>query len=469
MDDNPFAPEWCSVVQPILAGPSRIARPAFRDTPQAPSLSSSSTSSVHKLASVPSSSADPVQTVYVPLRPIAEDNHPHSAPLRPDPIKSPATSDFVIPFGGGNRLRKMRSAGTLLNIRSVNVSSPVDDHLLSPTSAGPTLQPPSAGRFDGLGSAVGRRASTSTHEEEPVSAGMTASTSGKSHKWGFLRKMSMQRLRGDKPSLTASASSNVKLMPPPLKHNDSEPGPSRPLPPRPAMLTVQSAMTLPTRQSVGIEDEISEFGAGSRLQAGTLPAPSSSFWAHGGATARKPKRRSFLPLDNPPTINIQIPSASPFMPSAESFHGDRMEVLPTLPSEETIADDTLTASSSLADELQAISDADSEARYAQGLESIKSYLRDLFDLSRPVIEPYGGFEMVPDTSVSNPGSPASGLRSSIADRRRQQSILEKHRSGSPLSLDTAPNDQDFAPSEDCGKKFKNDPSKRARILREIYE
>jgi hypothetical protein len=157
------------------------------------------------------------------------------------------------------------------------------------------------------------------------------------------------------------------------------------------------------------------------------------------------------------------------MPSAESFHGDRMEVLPTLPSEETIADDTLTASSSLADELQAISDADTEARYAQGLESIKSYLRDLFDLSRPVIEPYGGFEVVPDASVSNPGSPASGLRSSIADRRRQQSILEKHRSGSPLSLDTAPSDQDFAPSEDCGKKFKNDPSKRARILREIYE
>lgn len=279
---------------------------------------------------------------------------------------------------------------------------------------------------------------------------MTASTSGKSGKWGFLRKMSMNRLRADKSTLTASASSNIKLMPPPLHHQNSEPGPSRPA--RPGLLTAQS-MTLPSR----MQEEVSEFG---------LPNPATMF----GTNQKRGKRRSFLPIDpTPPSINVSIPTVSPFMASPETFNSDKMEILPTLLSETTIADETLTASSSLAEELQA-SDVDAEARYAQGLESIKSYLRDLFDLSRPVIEPYGGFEVVPDSNASDVSSPASGMRNSISDRRRQQ-CLDK-RCGSSLSGEISHHstEQDFAPIEgESGKKFKNDRAKRARVLREIYE
>lgn len=398
VDDNPFAPEWLSIVNPILAR-SRTILPA----PSVHSLNSSTTSS-----SIDRFAADPN------LQSIAEDG------LRSAPLQAQGEYGSL---SRGNRLRKMRSAGTLLNLRSISAGS-TSDEILSPTAISPPplsagVQVPSlpSSRFDSLGSAGGRRASAQHEDSRPG-------------KWGFLRKMSMNRLKGEKAAtLTASASTNVKLMPPPLRHLDSEPGPVRP--PRPGLLTAHSAVALPSR---AVEEE--------PLQ----PAN------------KRAKRRSFLPIDpTPPSINIAIPSSSPFMTSPD-------DDLPTLLSQTTIADDTLTASSSLASELREIAGTEAEARYASGLESIKSYLRDLFDLSQPPIEPYGGFEVVHDSNTAAAGDPASPASTSISDRRR----AADSRCGSSMSVEH-PNDFTPASPEASGKKFKNDRHKRARVLREIYE
>jgi hypothetical protein len=423
VDDNPFAPEWLLIVSPILA---TVRAP----TPPAPSVSSSS-SSVQALASpLP---MEPVLRPMEPiLRPIAEDG-PQSAPL----------SSFNTPVSGISRIRRMRSAG-MLNLRSINVAA-AESGVLSPTclsasstpglpSSHSTLLPPSASRFDGFGSAVGRRTSVAA-DEPPPSANPT-----KAGKWGFLRKMSIQKLRPDKTaSLTASASSNINTMPA-LKHNDSDPGLSPPV--RPGVHTTQSAMTLPTRSVVS---ETSEFGVG-RVKSETMggvPAP-SSFWGHG--TAKRGKRRSFLPIDpTPPSISISIP-CTPLMPSAE----DLVDILPTLHSESSIADETLTASSSPAEAIDSISD-----RYAQSLQQIQSYLRDLYDLSRPVIESQVELALDNITQPSTPSGP------SVSDRRRQHSTPT-----SPIIDSTK---EDFAAQAAEGKAYKDDPDKRVRVLREIFQ
>jgi hypothetical protein len=128
-------------------------------------------------------------------------------------------------------------------------------------------------------------------------------------------------------------------------------------------------------------------------------------------------------------------------------------------------------------------DLDPDARYMSGLETIKSYLRDLFDLSRPPIEPYGGFEVVSQgegscggsmSASEHPASPASGtVRGSISEARRaRRPTLETQLSRNPSTASVIESEKgSFAETTESvdGKKFKNDKSKRARVIREIYE
>ncbi|OCF45936.1 hypothetical protein I317_00023 [Kwoniella heveanensis CBS 569] len=464
VDGNPFAPEWASIVAPILAGPSRSGpsrsnshhrhlsiNNGIRSPPSMASLTSSLTASSLREATSPTTSA--AQSVSQ-LGSIAED-HPHSAP--------PGQTETQ-----RKGLRKMRSAGALLGSK---LSSPTnstfgtpevpDIPITSPPSNSTTLAPPS--KFASLGSSDGRRAASAMgNYDQPASksTGLTASSSTKNGKWGFLRKMSMHRLKDkdkdkDKAAanMTASASANLKTMPP-LQHLKTEPIQTLT---RPPINGSRSAMTLPTRKVM--TNETNEFGQIAESPTATLPSSSS---IQGSATApARGKRRSFLPIDlGPPSINISIPSTSPFIPPLTGF-GDSMERLPVSASEATIA--TMTPSAD-------------EARYAQGLESIKSYLRDLFDLSRPPIEPYGGFEVVApsaDGSYAASSAPSDHLGSPMSNtnngqtRRGRRPTLETQTSRATSVVESeghSSQEPDFS-----GKKFKNDKSKRARIIREIYE
>ncbi|WWC96197.1 hypothetical protein V866_003064 [Kwoniella sp. B9012] len=498
IDNNPFAAEWLPIVAPILAGPSRPYGPSrknshhrhlsinngIRSPPSMASLTSSLTAS--SLRDIPISSSSngdqpwattpnsAAQSVYQ-LDSIAED-HPHSAPPTDQGSQSKA-------------LRKMRSAGALLGSKN---NSPTQSTFTNPPL--PTtnnLAPANASKFASLGSSEGRRAASAMgnyQNEQPAinsrlaAPGMTTSSSTKTGKWGFLRKMSMHRLKGDKDktaTMNASASANLKSLPPPpsmpqLQHMNTDPIPT--LPSRPTINGTRSAMTLPTRSALG--PEAGEFGqislesppvSSATLPNTGLPTSTSLYSNTSGAIPARGKRRSFLPIDlGPPSIEISIPLTSPFIPPLTGF--DSLDRLPSATSEATIA--TMTASNSRLDTSSGII----EDRYAQGLESIKSYLRDLFDLSRPPIEPYGGFEVVASHDGScgassapsdNLGSPMTGQSTFSTDVRRARRPTLDNQSSRATSV--VESEQDGEQSSLSGKKFKNDKSKRAKIIREIYE
>ena len=332
----------------------------------------------------------------------------------------------------------------------------------------------------------------------PNAPSLVTLSSSKSGKWGFLRKMSTNKLRSEKksPVLSSSASANLRMMPPPLTHTISDPS-TRPMYSRPGMNSTQSAMTLSTRKATSPDETPIEKSGNassvlrspdsSTLPVVGLPSVSSLYGGTGGLSTVRGKRRSFLPIDGPPSINIAIPSLSPFMPNSVIF--ESREASSSARAEEESEDTTLVDTSD-ALVTSPTSDAiaspttgiDPDIRYASGLESIKSYLRDLFDLSRPAVEPYGGFEVLGGTE-GGPGVTAASSerhqfvndgRALIAEARRNQrpdldSGLSRNESQKSVSGSTRSSMAETAETSWSGKKFKNDRSKRTKVIREIYE
>ena len=544
IDDNPFAADWQHIVAPILARPNAVTpglipprsssyqHGTLRSRASLASLASTRSSvqspdqtpagsvppSIHEDWTSPTSSAAQSMYQLSSLGPIAED-HPHSAPLEQT---QPMMQPLAPPDDGSPRpsppqrsLRKMRSAGTLTGMSSElhsDTAGPTDA-FESPNSPSRDAEfrrldspsPSAPNRFGNLGVRERRRAASIVGDvaldndfsppPQPRSVSLTTSASTKTSKWGFLRKMSMSRLKGekseksDKTSLAASASANLKLLPPSLPHARTDFVPGRPV--RPPMNATRSAMTLPTRKLVPA-NEAGNLGrsttatSSSTLPLGgsvsPLPFPTSLFGNGGGAATKRGKRRSFLPVDGPPSLNIAIPSTSPFMPPVPIFEEDRQS---SNSKSEIASGDGKSASSALSEPptTTASVEADSEMRYATGLETIKSYLRDLYDLSRPPVEPYGGFEVVSTAEGScgassapsdNMASPASlNGRGSISEARRaRRPTLERVISRNPSTASVMESERGSfaeAPELNEGKKFKNDKAKRARVLREIYE
>ena len=466
------------------------------------------------------------RSVYVQtgLVPIAED-FSQSTPLqemdRPDPelldrgegadLKGSHIPRAILPNG----VRKIRSVGLLLDhpVAASQAKTPLaspshnvdaSDSLMVHLTHGPDtvtpapLIPPSASRYASVGlggqraaSVMGDYANTddSSLSQSSVLAApdMTAITSSKSGRWGFLRKMSMNKLRSEKGiTPTASIPARPTMMPPPLNHTNSDPVPKMPV--RPSMNSTRSAATLPSRRFV--QADVSEFGqAAVRMPSTVSTMPLGGFASNtpltGGGNyfpSAPGKRRSFLPVDGPPSISVPIPSTSPFMPTSASFE-QREELLPTARSEHTIEDITVIASSSGAFVSSPSIESDQDMRYSAGLESIKSYLRDLFDLSRPVVEPYGGFEVVggADKNQMSPPFQKDRPESPVTSKEDGLSIPEIRRTAAPgIQLSRNTSSASFAESKRSsmaessettasGKKFKNDRSKRARVIREIYE
>lgn len=388
---------------------------------------------------------------------IAEDA-PHSAPLQ-------TPEQYTLPQP---RMKRMKSAGNLFENRF---------------QSSPILRTTRAESDAGFNRPATSTSAGHTPVSSPLDAGAASTSTGKTGKsWGFLRKMSMNRLRSsDKTAtLSNSAASNIKLMPPALPHTTSEPLQTHG---RPSLRGAMSAMTLPSRNGSVID--IGEFGQQqqppqSRLgPSATVPLnglPSASGMFGGMDRSKTPsrgKRRSFLPIDTPPSISLAIPSTSPLMPATIHFGSQGGSAPPSDNGISELSHRFTMIDSSVAD---GASDPEAEAQYSAALESIKSYLRDLFDLGRPEIEPYGGFEVVgngatashPQTPNSNvmPESPlttSSAGRGSMADTRHTV-----HSDVSDSAASTSASGDKSGPRA-CVKKVKDDKAKRAKVLREIYE
>jgi hypothetical protein len=245
-------------------------------------------------------------------------------------------------------------------------------------------------------------------------ASTSAAAPNKSGKWGFLKKMSISKMRGttsissSRPGLHAhTVSDSAKLH----KRMPSRPGTSK---------GPHSAMTLPTMRGTHHSTTgVSEFGVtesgrdasrDSRLAISSATAPVQS--------NTRLKRRSFLPiLDAPPSLNIPIPSIAPFDTTLAAFAASPAQAWRAQPADS----DSATSHPNSPDMRRGDSSTRSR-NYDIGLKSIMSYLRDLYDLSLPIPVISAGAEV-----IHSDASGASGSISATSDPRSSSPAMANGR------------------------------------------
>ncbi|KAG8737992.1 hypothetical protein FRC10_007432 [Ceratobasidium sp. 414] len=276
-------------------------------------------------------------------------------------------------------------------------------------------------------------------------------------RWGFFKKVSMGRLRSHSNAdrlghrTPAAQPGNMPDMPPV--------GSVRGRPPASPMSPPQPIMAPSPAPPPRVDVTSAGSPASSVLTARVLQ-PKASREALGGglhpgtATAPRAKRRSFLPFDAPPVLNIPIPSAEPFMPSVIALGED-----------------------------EADRRAEEEAARSQAaLRGVMNYLRDMADLgaNAGAVSPGG-------TTSGGPVRSGSGRRqalSTYADGRTTSDGSFASSSGPP-ALRSAPSTASLRGGQDSvvttdssgsygqgfseDRKYKDDKGKRAGIVKEIIE
>ncbi|CAE6538228.1 unnamed protein product [Rhizoctonia solani] len=255
-------------------------------------------------------------------------------------------------------------------------------------------------------------------------------------RWGFLKKVSMGRLRSHSNAerlgrLPAAQTGNMPAVPT-LPQQIAPP----PAPPRVDVTAGSPASSVLTAR---MQEHLNGAPNLSLLQ----PAPSPS--------APRAKRRSFLPFDTPPVLNIPIPSGESFMSNVVAL-GE--------PEDEALA----------AEEAQRRADEEA-ARQHLALRGIMSYLRDMADLEggmglapspnprRPPLTQYMDGRTKSDGSYASSTSTPPMLRSAPSTaslRGGQDSVNTTDSSGSYGQF-----------GED--RKYKDDKGRRVAIVREIIE
>lgn len=449
IDNNPFAPEWTAIVTPILAA----------------TLSSHQRNGSHqslrsiRLASGMSSVASSIGGQHTPSTPASDAGVGLGISQSSSQSQTPSRSST--PF---QSLRTTRSLGK----RADSIGRAPNRSVTNPNPASEVF---SAGTERFLPTRNSRRV------QSAVGSTYTDDSEGEDKpKWGFLRKVSMSRLRSDKGTssgsakISASAAANVASMP-----SVTSPTPSinSTMPRRPSIVTTSawsSTSAIPDRRVSETPDGLPVRSPSAASQAPNSLSTSSVF-----GSLRQARRRSFLPIDPaPPSLNVAIPSTSPFM-SAQATLGD-VEHLPMRTADdamETLGDGTDDEHEHRASKFAPanFTISDSDDRYTRGLESIKSYLRDLYDLSLPPGDPYGGFEVI-ESDAAAAAAPGD-MRSSMMGSTSRHMTPDAPSRGVSMVVDgkddmsTPASSTSAAPSSN--KRFKDDKGKRARVIREILE
>ena len=322
-------------------------------------------------------------------------------------------------------------------------------------------------------------------------------------KWGFLKKMSMGKLRPDIPthrpsttqakpgmaSLTESTTTSSRSTP-------SEASRTNPI----ALIDVRLSST----GSLGIgmdipgatpeisvspitkEVDIKEISPSSPIPfLAPSPsllsvAPSSPNLSPLSPTSRVTKRRSFLPIGGPPTPSSPLPSPVPFSSgiSLASTEDDERRLLtpsPIIPSQ-------------TAEQVQRREEERTREAYTRALRSVMAYLRDMNDLS---VTQLGLMSMYSPSSPDIAGSGPRSRRPTTADSGRVASdgtlgSLSASRSGSSDQLRSPESiahlrslnmsqTSSIATTDSGGsvngeeRKFKDDGGRRMKIVKEIVE
>ncbi|CAK5280096.1 unnamed protein product [Mycena citricolor] len=517
VDGNPFQGPWKALVEPLLAKvPSTpiypLSTPTFPTSMHSPSSAETSTDDEQSEppSSGPSSSRfqNTIDEDHTITPDMARSRSPgdgtrggltrtRTTPNRANPVVSrhgtpqPENEDVGYFVDRPAEVRRMKSAGELR--QGLGLS-----HLEAPTastsrSSTNLLQDihPSQKRFGSVGPSTtlgvspvtyspanGRppltnsmwnapnRVSQTEHPSPSRNESSTTIRVGKDGKeksrWGFLKKMSMGKMKPD-------------------------PASPRPSPPRPGMIRAPGTAPLLSGPSNGIPQinmRISTTGAldsfhssapptvsvesESRLDSMfTAPASGASGLLAPGPTPRTTKRRSFLPLDAVPHggLNIPIPDASAFMPNV-TVTGDIEADGTPLPSPVGVAGENW---------MRREEDRARDA-YQRALRSVMAYLKDMNDLGvsqqAAALGTYGqgGEELVVGmrqrrpTGLEREASMASTGSSTESGQLRSLDSMTSMR-GSTQTNSVATTDSSGSGSDE--RKYKDDKGKRAMVVREI--
>jgi hypothetical protein len=366
-----------------------------------------------------------------------------------------------------------------------------------PTSISDSSRPRIPVRRDSL-----RLAEMSTTRQRSVLRRKDDKPKEQSGRWGFLKKMSMGKL---KPDVPASRPSTLRPGITPLANVAESPSGSIPALSA-SSLNPQSLIDvrLSSTGSLGLEipggsPEISVSPSiadpkegpdinGTSPLPGPSPVPSPSLLSvspsspspssHSSST-RVAKRRSFLPIGGPPTP-LPSPGPLPSGVSLPSTNGDEERLLTPSP----ISPDT-------AEQVQRREWDRAREAYTRALRSVMAYLRDMNDLSvtqhslmsmyspsspdiigsgsrsrRPTVTDSG--RVAPDGTSSSPSSVAAS-RSGSSDQLRSSESITHLRSlnlSQTASIATTDSGGSIYGEE---RKFKDDSSRRMRVVKEIVE
>ncbi|RPD63002.1 hypothetical protein L226DRAFT_450595 [Lentinus tigrinus ALCF2SS1-7] len=321
----------------------------------------------------------------------------------------------------------------------------------------------------------------------------------KSSRWGFLKKMSMGKMRPDQPTVTPRTSVHGSQM---RNHQfPTRPSPQQvasipsidvristtgallhqeqptELPPMPPSLSRKASSDLlkisPLDQLKKASNEAAKLApVTSPTNSLLVPAPA--------AGSRATKRRSFLPIDMSP---IPIPNASQFVPDVTATNSaeDAEEPAPAAPSPVV---DTY-------DEIQRREEERAREARIRALRSVMAYLRDMHDLSQSQAQTmslYGGPppEIPPvrsrrptlvdngrlpsEVSVSSVGSGgSSSTRPDSVNLRSTEGRINITRNGSMTQTNSVATTDSTGSGSGEERKYKDDKAKRARVIREIVE
>jgi hypothetical protein len=308
-------------------------------------------------------------------------------------------------------------------------------------------------------------------------------------RWGFLKKMSMGKLKPDVPPSKPSAA-YVKPGITPLANvaeSTADSTPSNPL----SLIDVRLSSTgslgmeIPNGPpEISVSPSITQAEEAGRNDIPPSPnpslapspsllsvAPSSPNLSHSPLT-RSAKRRSFLPVGGPPS---SLPSPVPSSPV-----GDEGRLLTPSPIPPETAEQTQRREEDRARE-----------SYTRALRSVMAYLRDMNDLSvtqHAVMSMYSpstpditgsgprsrrptttdGSRVVSDGTLSSPSSVAASRSGSSDQLRSPESIAHLRSLNSSQTTSIATTDSaGSAYGEE--RKFKDDSGRRMRVVKEIVE
>jgi hypothetical protein len=285
----------------------------------------------------------------------------------------------------------------------------------------------------------------------------------KSGRWGFLKKMSMGKMRIDSP--TTQTSSEGPFRTGPITTTPSLSSKSAPR----IDLRLSTAGTLDAwsaspkvfPMSSDPDPPVTKVSKKQSIDALKPNSGSSLLAPPLSPTPKSAKRRSFLPIESPFQLNIPIPEASAFLPGVLATNGDDTSwrtPSPTVDQEERLRKEE---------------DRAVEA-YTRALRSVMAYLRDMHDLSLSQQAAVNGEDIqarsrrptVVEREVSSvAGSSIFTSSTESSSQLRSSESISAMRSGSSTNtMSVATTDSGGSLEE---RKFKDDKSKRAMVLKEI--